>query len=238
MRRGIGRGILAAALLVAPALARGAAPCNDCCQMPCIEAEIRLATKMQAWYRSQQNVRQTKEAYEAAERARAAELSRERQRDVGRLAPCRWNLPDPRKDTITVRQWNNAGWSIVEDKDGNLDYNFSLKMDPKTCTLNEKKIALYRDVVPCLGLADAAEKHERAHVAACKPGRERTPAEAAKDEVAAYDVELRELNALRDAIDRICSKGTCKDQDVKEVRIRLEQELDELEKQVSRRGGK
>lgn len=233
------RTLLAAALTLAPALLRGATPCNDCCQMPCVEAEIRLATKMQAWYRTQLNVKQTKEAYEAAEAAKAAELSLERQRDTGGLAACKWTLPDPRKDTVTYMQWRNAGWSIVEAKDGALTYNFSLKMDPKACTLNEKKVALYKDVVPCLGIAEAAEKHERAHVDACKPGRERTPAEAAKDEVAAYDVELKELNALRDAIGQICSKkGTCKDKDTKEVRIRLEQELDELKKQVAKRGGK
>ncbi len=230
--------LAAVLLLLAPALLDAASPCNDCCQMPCVEAEIRLATKMQAWYRSQQSVKQTKEAYEAAEAARAAELSKERQRDVGNLAVCRWNLPDPRKDAIAIRQWSSAGWSIVEEKDGSLTYNFSLKMDPKTCTLSEKKIALYRDIVPCLGLADAAEKHERAHVTGCKPGRERTPAEAAKDEVAAYDVELKELNALRDALNAICSKGTCKDKDVKEVRIRLEKELDDLKAQVAKRGGK
>ena len=40
-------------------------------------------------------------------------------------------------------------------------------------------------------------------------------ADVARDEVAAYDVELKELNALRETIRKACAAKSCKDKDVK-----------------------
>jgi hypothetical protein len=62
--------------------------------------------------------------------------------------------------------------------------------------------------------------------------------EAAADEVAAYDVELQELNALRDTLRKACALKSCKDKDAKAAGDRLALELDEIKKQVVRRGGK
>jgi hypothetical protein len=231
-----------AALALVPAAARGeGAPCNDCCQMPCVEAEIRYATKMQQWYRSQAGLKNlTREAYEAGEKAKAEELSKERAKDVGKLTGCRWNLPDPKTDPMAVRQWSAARWSMTSDEKGNISYNFSLKTDTKSCLLNEKQVTLLHGITPCSGLADAAEKHERFHVTTCekRKGRTETMAEAAADEVGAYDVELKELNALRDALQKVCNKGTCKDKDTKVARVQLEKELDELKQVLAKRGGK
>jgi hypothetical protein len=234
--------LIAAVLALAPDLARAGTPCNDCCQMPCVEAEIRYATKMREWYRSQKgNSNLTQEKYEAAEKAKAEELSKERARDVGRLAACRWNLPDPKTDTIAVRQWSAAGWSMTSDEKGNITYNFTMKTDTQTCKLNEKQVSMYHEIAPCTGIADAAEKHERFHADPCKPRKTPRPTmEVVQNEVDAYDVELKELNALRESIQKICDKGTCKDKatNTGEVRRQLEKELEDLKKEIAKRGGK
>ena len=233
--------VVFAALALAPAAALSSGPCNDCCQLPCVDAEIRYATKMQAWYRSQITVPGlTRAAYEAAERARAQELSKERAKDTGSLAPCAWNLPDPKTDTMAVRQWSAAHWSITSDAQGNLSYNFTLKTNTETCNLNEKQVTLFHEITPCTGMADAAEKHERFHVTSClaRKGKKETMADVARDEVAAYDVELKELNALRETIRKACAAKSCKDKDVKAAGDRLDSEIEELQKQVGRRGGK
>ena len=234
--------LLVAGVLLAPALARGAGvPCNDCCQLPCVEAEIRYAMKMQQWYRSQAGIRDlTRESYEAGEKAKATELSQERAKDVGSLTGCRWNLPDPKTDTIAVRQWSAAGWSMTSDEKGNIAYNFSLRTNSETCALSEKQVALLHEITPCSGMADAAEKHERSHVTSClaRKGRKESIAEVARDEVAAYDVELKELNALRASLEKACNRNSCKDKDTKLVKPRLEKELEELRNQLAKRGGR
>lgn len=233
--------LIAAVLVLAHGAARGSTPCNDCCQLACVDAEIRYATQMQAWYRTQITIPGlTREKYEAAEKAMAEELSKARAKDTGSLAPCKWNLPDPKTDPVAVRQWNAARWSMTSDAQGNVTYNFSLKTNTETCELSEKQVKLFHEIVPCTGMADAAEKHERFHVTSClaRKGRKETMADVARDEVAAYDVELKELNALRETIRKACAKKSCEDQNVKAAGDRLDKELDDLKKQVTRRGGK
>jgi hypothetical protein len=228
-----------AVLASASLSARAATPCKDCCQLPCVEAEIRYALQMQKWYRDQTVARtQTYEAYEAAEGAKAAELSRERAKGVGVLPACGWNLPDP-KDTIGMRQWSSVGWSMRTDEKGNITYGFSLKTDLKSCKLREDQVEKYREVVPCSGIADAVEKHERFHAASCKPGQTRTVAQIAQDEVSAYDVELKELDSLKQALEKVCSKGTCTTKhEGGDVKKRLEEELETLRQQLAKKGVK
>ena len=232
--------ILVSALAAGPARAQSKA-CDDCCQFPCVEAEIRSATKMQTFYRELATRRGLTQAlYEAEEKAKGDELAKDRAKDVGTLAPCKWNMPDPKSDPIAVRPWSAAGWSMTADKDGNVTYNFSLKTNTKTCALRESQIKLLRGITPCSGMADAAEKHERFHVTTCeaRKGREETLKEAALDEVAAYDVELKELNALRDVIRKKCKLKSCEDNNVKEAGKRLEKEMEDLKTLVAKRGGK
>lgn len=222
--------------------ARAATPCKDCCQLPCVEAEIRYALKMQEWYRSQQGIRNlTAEKYEEAEKSMAQELSKERARGVGVLPACSWNLPDPKKDPLAMKPWNLVKWSVKEDDKGNLLYDFSMKTNLKTCELREDQVSLYHEIVPCAGIADAAEKHERFHVTSCGPhkGQNRTVAQIAADEVAAYDVELTELNNLRQALEKVCSKVTCTTKhEGGDVKKQLEEELETLRQQLSKRGVK
>ena len=223
----------------APFAAQAAAPCKDCCQLPCGEAEIRYALEMQEWYRSQTgSSRQTYEAYEAAEGAKAVELSQKRAKSVGVLPACKWNLPDP-KDTVAMRYWSSAGWTIKTDEKGNLTYGFSLKTNLKNCKLREDQVEKYREVTPCSGIADAVEKHERFHVTSCKPGQTRTVAQIAQDEVKAYDEELKELDNLKQALQKVCSKGTCTTKhEGGDVKKRLEEELETLRQQLAKRGGR
>lgn len=231
-----------AVLTWAPLAAQAATPCKDCCQLPCVEAEIRYALKMQEWYRAQQGIRNlTAEKYEEAEKAMAQELSKERARGVGVLPACSWKLPDPRKDPLAMKPWNLVKWSVKEDDKGNLLYDFSMKTNLKTCELREDQVSLYHEIVPCAGIADAAEKHERFHVTSCGPhrGQNRNAAQIAADEVAAYDVELKELDALKQALEKICSKTTCQTKhEGGDVKKRLEEELDTLRQQLAKRGVK
>ncbi len=215
--------------------------CDDCCQFPCIEAEIRYAAKMQEFYRTLAARKDlTQAVYEAEEKTYGDKLAKERAKDVGTLPPCTWNMPDPKGDLIAVRQWSNAGWSMTADKDGNVRYNFSLKTDTKTCKLRENQIKLLHGITPCTGMADAAEKHERFHVTTCeaRKGRKETLKEAALDEVAAYDVELKELNALRDGIKKKCKLKSCDDNNVKEAGKRLEREMEDLKTHAAKGRGK
>ena len=236
------RFLQAAGLLLLPALLQAAGkPCNDCCQLPCVEAEIRYALQMQKWYRTQARVPNlTPEQYEAAEKKKAEELSKERAKDAGRLTACKWNLPDPKTDPVAVRQWSAARWSITSDDKGNISYNFTMKTDKDKCTLSEKQISMYHEIAPCEGMADAAEKHERYHVDSCdkRKGRKATMADVVKDEIDAYDEELKQLNALRESLEKICNKSTCKDKDTGVVKRQLEKELEELKQQLAKRGGK
>jgi hypothetical protein len=228
-----------ATLASAPFAAQAATPCTDCCQLPCVEAEIRYALEMKEWYRSQTGAgRQTFEAYEAAENAKAQELARKRSKSVGVLPACAWNVPDPR-DSIAMRYWASVGWTIKSDANGNLDYGYGLKTDLKTCKLREDQVEKYREVTPCSGIADAAEKHERFHVTSCTPGQNRTVAQIAQDEVKADDVELKELDNLKQALEKACSKGTCKTKhEGGDVKKRLEEELETLRQQLAKKGVK
>jgi hypothetical protein len=226
-----------AVLASAPFTARAATPCSDCCQLPCVEAEIRYALRMQEWYRAQTGAgRQTYEAYEAGEKAKAAELSRERAKGVGVLPACGWNLPDP-QDMVAMRQWSSVGWSFERDANGNITYGFSLKTNLNTCSLREDQVKKYHEVTPCSGIADAVEKHERFHVTSCKPGQTRTVAEIAQDEVKAYDEELKELDNLKKALEKVCGKVTCTTKhEGGDVKKRLEEELETLKQQLAKRG--
>jgi len=226
-------------LAPAPFAAKAATPCTDCCQLPCVEAEIRYALEMQEWYRSQIGAhRQTYEAYEAAEKAKATELSRKRAKSVGVLPACGWNLPDTR-DPVAMRYWSSAGWTVESDANGNVSYGFSLKTNLKTCTLRQDQVDKYREVTPCTGIANAVEKHERFHVASCTPGQTRTVAQIAQDEVKAYDEELKELDKLKQALEKVCNKGTCETKhEGGDVKKRLEEELETLKQQLARRGGR
>ncbi|MDL2717310.1 MAG: hypothetical protein PT977_06115 [Acidobacteriota bacterium] len=230
--------LLVATLLLMPARARGAGvPCNDCCQVACVEAEIRYARKMQQWYAGQAEIRGlTRETYEKNEKAKADELSLERAKDVGRVPACKWNLPDPRnpQGAIAIRAWSHLGWSVKEDDKGNLKYDFSLKANTENCTLNTDQIKSYHELAPCSGMADAAETHEKVHVAWCHAlkGRKPSMTEIAQNEVKAYDEELKELNALRDSLAKICLTKTCKDKDAQFAESRLEKELEELNEQI------
>ncbi len=233
---------LLAVLLLAPGVLSAAGPCTDCCLLPCVEAEIRYAQKMQAFYRQQAGARGlTQQAYEDAERAAAEAAAAERGKDVGSLRSCAFNLPDPKTDPVAVRQWNAAGWGIrTDDGKKGVTYVFSLKTDTKTCALSEKQVKLLHEITPCTGMADAAEAHERFHVESClaRKGKAPSVADVARDEVAAYDVELRQLDALRETVRKACQKKSCRDKDATEASARLGKEIDELKKQLARRGGK
>ncbi|MBK9064652.1 MAG: hypothetical protein IPL89_15880 [Acidobacteria bacterium] len=226
-------------LALAPFAAQAATPCTDCCQLPCVEAEIRYALEMKEWYRSQTGAgRMTYEAYEAAERAKAGELARKRAKSVGVLPACSWNVPDPR-DPVAMRYWAAVGWTIKSDANGNIDYGYGLKTNLKECTLRDDQVKKYREVTPCSGIADAAEKHEKFHVTSCKPGQNRTVAQIAQDEVKAYDVELTELDNLKKALEQACSKRSCETKhEGGDVKKRLEEELETLKQQLARRGGR
>lgn len=236
---GIRRLVIAPALAVfavlasIPFAARAATPCSDCCQLPCVEAEIRYALEMKEWYRSQTGAgKKTYEAYEAAEKAKAAELARKRAKSVGVLAACNWNVPDT-KDSIAMRYWAAVGWTIKGDANGNVDYGYGLKTNLKDCTLREDQVKKYREVTPCTGIADAAEKHERFHVTSCTPGQTRTVAQIAENEVRAYDVELTELDNLKKALEKVCEKRSCETKhEGGNVKKRLEEELETLKEQI------
>jgi hypothetical protein len=240
-RRLLASSLLAAvfltALASAPVWAAGKA-CDDCCQLACVEAEIRFATKMQQFYRAlQARPNLTRAVYEAEEKAKANELAKERSQDVGKLPACQWNLPDPKTDVVAIRQWSAAGWSIKSTPDG-LIYDFTLKTDTETCKLREKQVELLREIAPCRGLADATEMHERHHVTTCeaRKGAKETLSQAAADEVGAYDVELKALNELREALREICGTiKSCKDNDALAASARLSTELDDIKKQVGKR---
>jgi len=229
-----------AVLVSAPFAAQAATPCTDCCQLPCVEAEIRYALKMQEWYRSQVGIRNlTAEKYEAGEKAKGAELSRERIKGVGALPACAWHFPDP-NDNIAMRRWYSVGWGFVHDEKGDF-FSFSLKTDPKECTLRESQVKQLREVTACTGIAEAAEKHERFHVTSCQPhkGQSRTVAQIAQDEVAAYDVELKELDNLKKTLEKVCEKTTCTTKhEGGDVKKRLEEELETLKQQLAKRGGR
>ena len=228
-----------AVLASAPLAAQAATPCTDCCQLPCVEAEIQYALEMKEWYRSQTGARrQTYEAYEAAEKAKASELARKRAKSVGVLAACNWNVPDTR-DPIAMRYWAAVGWTIKADANGNVDFGYGLKTNLKECTLRDDQVKKYREVTPCRGIADAAEKHEQFHVASCKPGQNRTVAQIAQNEIEAYDVELTELDNLRKALEKVCEKKTCATKhEGGDVKKRLEEELETLRQQLAKKGVK
>ncbi|HEY3350116.1 MAG TPA: hypothetical protein VGM13_10105 [Thermoanaerobaculia bacterium] len=228
-----------AVLAAAPFAARAATPCSDCCQLPCVEAEIRYALRMQAWYRTQVGAgKQTYEAYEAAESAMATELAKERAKGVGVLPACKWNTPDP-KDTVAMRYWYAVGWTVKTDDKGNVNLSYGLRTNLKDCTLREDQVKKYHEVTPCAGIADAAEKHERYHVTTCQPGQSRSVAQIAQNEVDAYKVELEELENLRKTLEKVCEKRTCQTKhEGGDVKKKLEEELDLLRQMLAKQGVK
>jgi hypothetical protein len=220
MNRFAGAGAVALALLAALASAPPAgaeapaqAPtCADCCKLPCIEAQIMEAKQMRDFY-SQLGKRKgmTDAEYETAESEAGQAASKRSAEALGQNASCAWYTPDG-TDSIEMRKFQLARFRPVKDEAGTIvGWDYTMKANPKTCTINADAAELMPRIATCVGIAEATIAHEEKHQATCEATKGKTPthAEMARDEVAAYDVEIAKLEALRTEAATACRQRSC-----------------------------
>lgn len=221
MNRSAGAGAAALALLVTLAVAppaRGEAPaqaptCADCCKLPCIEAQILEAKQMRDFYAQLAKRKGMTDAqYEQAESEAGLAASKRSAEALGQNTSCAWYTPDG-TDMVEMRKFQLARFRPVRDEAGTIvGWDYTMKANPQTCTINADAAKLLPRVATCSGIAEATIAHEEKHQATCeaKKGKQPTHAEQALDEVAAYDVEIGKLEALRAAAAAACKQTSCK----------------------------
>ncbi|QSQ26419.1 hypothetical protein JY651_16460 [Pyxidicoccus parkwayensis] len=223
-RRGHWLGTALTALLLAePGVAR-AAECNNCCQLPCVEATINFSEGMRKLYlklKGSKNLSQ--DAYEKAVAAERNRLGRESFNATGKLSQCAFNLPDPKNpnDTMRYREFISAGWGVttITVADGpdkgqtQFAYDMRAQTNMETCSLNGTQMKLLKEYAPCTQIGAATEVHERKHLDQCKgqkKGTQHTTLLQATQEVEAYDAELEYLRAVRKSLEAACTRQSCR----------------------------
>lgn len=205
-----------AGALVAPAVARGqGGSCADCCKLPCIEARIWEATYMKGFYqRLAATPGITRERYEARENDAKLVSGSMSGIYLGANPACAWDTPDPRNPTSWRDRFQGTGFSIQEEG-GVENWNFTLKVDPETCSLkNPRGAEVLPSVTPCEGIGRSTVAHEQQHIADCLEHKKRgggalTPAQNAQREVKGYKRELEELDKVRREAAQDCTKTSC-----------------------------
>lgn len=216
-RTGHWLGTALVALLLAGPGAAGAAECNSCCQLPCVEAAINTAEGMRKLFaRLKTRKKLTQDAYVKEVDAERARFGRESFDAIGNLPQCASHLPDP-KDTMQFRRVINAGWGVksVTDESGRtqLAYDISVQTNMETCSLNDNQLSLFKEISACTQLGVATEMHERKHLEQCK-GRKKgtkdsTTVQATQEEEA-YGVQVDYLKQLRKTLEAACREKSCK----------------------------
>ena len=203
----------------AGAEAPAAAPsCADCCKLPCIEAQLFEAKQMQENYRQLAKRKGLTQAeYEQLEAAAAKGAGLSKQAALGRNADCAWYAPDG-KDAIEMREFQFAGFHAERDaRDRITGWDYTMKVNPETCALKDKAVALFPKIVSCGAIAEATIAHERKHQSDCEArksaGKKATLAELALGEAAAYEVEIQKLQAARIEAAQACKQRSCQKND-------------------------
>ncbi|MBZ4418523.1 hypothetical protein [Myxococcus sp. RHSTA-1-4] len=214
-RTGRWLGAALVALLLTGAGEAWAKECNNCCQLPCVEAAIHTAQEMRKLYARLKDTKGlSQDAYAKAVDQERARLGSEWFASVGSLPQCQFDLPGP-DDQMEIRRLMRVGWG-VEHRKGDLAFNISVATDMESCSLREDQMALFKEIASCTEIAGATEVHERKHLEQCagrKKGQKDSTKVQATHEVEAYDVELAHLRKLRQSLESACMRRSCK-QDV------------------------
>jgi hypothetical protein len=203
---------LAPAALHADAVAQS---CSDCCKLPCIEAEILKATAQRDAYRTMARRKNwTQAEYEAAEQAAATAAESKRVGAVPGLSTCNYYVPE-NQSYPEQREFQLAGFRVLRDASGRVvGGDYTPKTNLESCTINEKALELLPRVAPCEGIGAAQVNHERKHQDDCRkrdPARRRIALNlVAAGEVAAYELEIAELQKLRTEAAEACFDKSCK----------------------------
>ena len=188
--------------------------CADCCKLPCIEAEILKAREQRDSYLKMSKQKNwTTATYEAAENAAASAAEAKRIAALPGLETCNYYIPE-NQSYPESREFQMAGFKILRDASGRVTGgDYTAKTNLETCEVNTKALQLLPKVAPCEGIGRATAAHEQKHVDDClerDPARRKIPLDqVAKGEVAGYDVEIAELEKLRNEAAQACFKKSC-----------------------------
>jgi hypothetical protein len=208
-------GLLASFL---PAVLRAdaaAQSCNDCCKLPCIEAEIVKAKYQREAYRALAKRKDlTTEQYLDAEATLGAAGEAIRIAAAAGLPTCNYYIPE-QQSYAESRQFIMAGFKLRRDEQGRvLPSDYTLRTDPQSCVANSKALELAPKVAACAEIGSAQVAHEEKHVADCEKlpaaARHRTPSQLAAAEVPGYNAEITALEQARRQAAEACNKTSCK----------------------------
>jgi len=186
---------LAAAAL--PARGADAPPCDDCKFLPCVESELRHYKEAQRIFNELAASAQgmdmdtfKKTSDEKIDQSLASHEARIKDKDA-----CKTRWPEGLIDgEMTARKrWQGLGFGVKDMGDGKIAFSWSAVTDPTSCKLRESQIEAIRELVSCVDLAVATEKHERKHVADCDPKKAATAQAQARYEAAGYAEGIKEL---------------------------------------------
>ena len=215
---------LALALLIAGDLGSARQSCahhdcgTNCCMLPCIAQELVRARRMLASYAKlarKDNLTQ-------------ADLTKQTDDELGKITAladevaarspqCAYKNPKP-DDEIEMRRMRAVGFKRKE-AGGQRFWDYSVGTDDESCEIEERKLGVLRDILPCPELVDITRGHEKVHQAHCEArrkaarGTKLSPQGVADDEVAAYRTEIKLLTQLFGEVAKWCEKSPCKGQE-------------------------
>lgn len=163
---------------------------------------------MQGVYRQVKSKAKSMEDYRKQVDAGTGPILEQHDVALAKLPQCQPNFPDL-GNYVEQRNWQKLGWGYeVTNANGvkSVKVSWSAVTDPQTCKLREDQIDKSKEIVACLGIAEATEAHERDHVARCESGKPTTPTAMADFEDKGYEAELKTLNAAIEKLEKMCKE--------------------------------
>ena len=193
----IAAAILLLLLPAAPARAADAPPCDKCEFLPCVQSELTHYRDTQKMF-----LDLARKAGEMDMNAFSKIVDEETNKSLDRhnarikdKPACATRYPEGllSGDFVARRKWSSLGFGFEDLGGGQVRPSFSAVTDPQTCELRQRQLDALKELMACVDLAIATEKHEKKHVADCNAAKPKTPVEHARFEAAGYAEGIKEL---------------------------------------------
>ena len=204
---------MALLLPAVPAWSADAPPCDECKLLPCVQSELTQYRDMQRMFNDLAAKAQGM-GMDAFKKLSDEEGDKILDRHNNRIAgkpECQTRWPEGllTGDYVAQRKWTSLGFGLKDLGGGKYSASWSAVTDPQSCELRERQLKAIRELVACVDLAIATEKHERKHVADCQKAKPTTAVELARFEAAGYAEGIKELQKV---VNRIKNKKCPKPQ--------------------------
>jgi hypothetical protein len=187
-----GLGLAAICLLLAALPVRGAdaPPCDDCKFLPCVEKQLAQYKEVRRMYREEVSKASDTAEYDKLVKDKVDPIVDRYSKELAAIPACKLNFPEglATGDLSTMSRWRALGWGYREVEPGQVSVIWTAVTSMADCKLREDQLEKSREIVACVDLAEATEKHEREHVKQCI---------AQKAEIKKHPEKAKELDSPR-----------------------------------------